>query len=75
MFRIKTNTMNLIIYIFKAQYISHLTNAGMACKSVWVHAGQGQEYYLHTYRHKLEGKNTNYVFNPFRSYIGPRPTV
>jgi len=61
----KTNTVNLIIHIFKARYISHLTNAGLAHKSVWVPVGLGQEYYLHTYRHKLEGKNNNYRFKTY----------
>lgn len=69
MFRMKTNTVNLITHIFKAQYISHLTNAGLGHKSVWVPAGQGQQHYLHTFRHKQEGKNNNYIFNTLQ----PKP--
>jgi hypothetical protein len=44
MFRMKTKYSEFNNKHFNAHYISHLTNSGLAHKSVWVPAGQGQEY-------------------------------
>jgi hypothetical protein len=65
----EANKVNLIIHFLKLNtFFSHLTNARLAHKSVWVLAGQGQEYYLHAYRHNLEGGKNNYISKTYIAF-------